>query len=293
MNRFAIGPVVIGSTVLWQTLNVRVNPGIQRLVQSAQRVDTAFAGAIKQLPLLSFDTHAIAKGVGAIGFAGENAATVDVYFRALEHGGTFQAGSKHVKVTLYDTLGILRRIRANQWAEAVASFDVLGVFDGSQEPIAIATDQALPAYTTSDIEKFTVGPGSLDAVPLDNIQSFELDTGIREVADGQDGGLYARFAAIHERQPIIRVTTFDSSSLHTIDEGGSSQDDATFFLRGLTNKGEPIDDATAGHISIVAKESHVTVSDMGETTTIEVQPVYDGTNDLLSITAAQAISSGA
>ncbi len=293
MNRYVLGPISFGSltpTVIWQVQNVRVNPGIERLVQGAQSVDTAFAAAIKQLPMLSFDSHAIAAMLGVVGFGGANVDRVDVYFRQMEHGGMVAAGAKHLKVTLYDTLSLLRRISANQWAEATSSYDVIGTYNGTNVPIAVTANQALPAYDAAKIEKFTVGPGALNSVDIDNIQSLEVDTGIREIADGQDGGLYARFAAIHERQPTIRATTFDASALSTVGVGGASKDNAIFFLRGLTQKGQPAADTSAAHVKIAAVDSHVVVTDMGDVTTIEARPVWDGTNDLLSFTTAQKIA---
>jgi hypothetical protein len=43
-------------------------------------------------------------------------------------------------------------------------------------------------------------------------------------------------------------------------------------------------------VKLTATESHVTISDLGDTATINVQPVWDGTNDSVLIETAKAIS---
>ena len=124
MKRFLMGPITFGSSnpvILWQVDNVRLNPGVERLVQGAQTVDVAFAGAIKQAPMLSFDTPAISRIAAAIDLYGTMFNQVSVYFRQMEHGGSVQSGAKHTKLTLYSTLGLIRRISASQGAEATAS----------------------------------------------------------------------------------------------------------------------------------------------------------------------------
>lgn len=292
MKRYIMGPISFGSatpTILWQTQNIRVNPGIERLVQAANTTDVVFAGLVKQVPALTFDTPAIARMLGVIGFGGANIDQVDIYFRQMDHGGTIVAGANHVKVSLLDTLGLLRRITASQWQEASASFEIQAAYDGTNIPIAVTTGQSLPAYDNSVIEKFTVGPAELNSTDLDNIQSFDLDTGITVETDGQDGGPYARLAAIKERQPVITLTTFDAEALSTVGVNGASKDNAIAWLRGLTNKGAPAADTASSHIKFTAADSHVIISDMGDTTTINIQPVWDGSNDMLAIATGQAI----
>ena len=292
MNRFLMGPISFGSstpTIVWQTSEVRVNPGIERLVQGAQSVDVAFAGAVRQVPMLTFDSPAIARMLGVIGWSGANIDQVDVYFRLLEHGGAVKAGEVHTRVRLYDTLSVLRRIRATQFQEATASFESIAVYDGTNLPLAIANNVALPAYTAAHIEKFTVGPAEFHGTDVDNVQSIEVDTGITEEIVGKDGDVYARLAAVRERQPSVTVNTFDASALSTIGVGGASKDNAIFFLRALTNKGAPASDSAPSHVKITAVDSHVTIEDMGDMTAINCQPVWDGSNDALSFETAQAI----
>lgn len=293
MKRFLMGPITFGSSnpvILWQVDNVRLNPGVERLVQGAQTVDVAFAGAIKQAPMLSFDTPAISRIAAAIDLYGTTFGQVSVYFRQMEHGGSVQSGAKHTKLTLYSTLGLIRRISASQFAEATASVEIHASYDGTNLPLAITANQSLPAYTASAVEKFTVGPASLDGTDIDNIQSIDLDTGIALESNGQDGGEYVRFLAVREARPSITATSYNVDELSTIGVGGGSFDDAIFFLRALTNTGAPVADTTAGHVKLTATESHVTISDLGDTATINVQPVWDGTNDSVLIETGKAIS---
>ena len=293
MKRFLMGPISFGSTnpvILWQVDNVRLNPGIERLVQGAQTVDVAFAGAIKQAPMLSFDTPAISRIAAAIDLYGTTFDQVNIYFRQLQHGGSVQSGSKHTKLTLYSTLGLIRRISASQFSEATASVEIHASYDGTNLPLAITANQSLPAYSAASIEKFTVGPGELNGTDIDNIQSIDLDTGIALESNGQDGGEYVRFLAVREARPSITATSYNVDELSTIGVGGGSFDNAIFFLRALTNTGAPVADTTAGHVKLTATESHVTISDLGDTATINVQPVWDGTNDSVLIETGKAIS---
>ena len=107
MKRFLMGPITFGSSnpvILWQVDNVRLNPGVERLVQGAQTVDVAFAGAIKQAPMLSFDTPAISR----------IAAAIDLYGTMFD-GVAYKNGRVHTHtLVMTSTDGMVRYVRSSR-----------------------------------------------------------------------------------------------------------------------------------------------------------------------------------
>lgn len=283
-----------GSKVLRQVDNVSVDPRIENLIQGGSSIDTLFAGAQRSIPNVTFDTPAIALMLGYIGLDGTALDTTDVYFAKFIQGGSLAGATSHVKFTIKQGLGILRSISARQGSEAIASYEVIGTYDGTNAAIAIAINQSLLSVVQS-AEKYTVGPVILNTTPI-TVSSIQFNTGLTIVTPQGDGELTPRLAAISARRPSFTITSPDVEIINEATVDGSAIDDVDVFFRNLGQRGIPIADATVSHIKFTMVDALVTpgpatASADGEAeATIIITAVDDQVNPVLAVNLASAIA---
>lgn len=297
MNVHRGGPITIGSagTTLWQVNNVRLDPGIEKVLNGAANTDTVFAGAIGQKPMLSFETPALATALGLIGFAGALDDEVDIYFPKLANGGILASGSVHTRVKLHNTLGLLRSIAASIGSEANAQYELFATFDGTNGPIEVAHNVAMPSFPNPITpEKFTVGPVEFNGTAIE-VQETNFDTGITEYLGRSNGALFTELAAIVERRPEVTLQTLDLGLLSTVGLSGGAQNTVDVWFRALTNQSVPAADTATSHVKIALPKCY---AHFGEVTgpenaeapgQIVLNPINDGANAIATISTGQAI----
>jgi len=285
-----------------------LDPRFQEILSAADgSVDPTHVAMMYQDPRLTFSTTklatVLAKASNAMLINGlkidadETYNGCEFWFQKLQEGGTRAGAGSNVKMTVKEGLLLPRRITAAQRGVATMEFEAICTYDGTNEPIVIATSQNLEG-SPSVAELFTLGKVSINGSDLDNVQSINIETGLQEVVIAGDGAAWPTYVAIMSRNPLITITTFDVAVLSTYGLDGTAQSasDSVIYLRKLSEGGSRVADATAQHVSITVDEGMIRTRSIPAPhgspaiATIELRPTYDGENDILVINPAVAIS---
>jgi hypothetical protein len=294
-----------GSDVLLdQIQSFGVSTGINRVLQRGDgQVDPTYVAVMSQRPGIQFTTTALATALGAAGISGAEIDADETYpglvswFQKMDEGGTRASGSSHLKMTAASGILVPRSIQASQDGPATANFEAILTYDGSNEPIVIADSQAL-AGSPAVGELFTVGPASINGSALEGVQEITIEPGIQlRVASG-DGDVWPTYVAIMSRAPSIRIRTTDATALATFGLDGTEQGatDSVVYFRKMGEGGTRVADGTSEHISVTVDDGMVTVENQDVTqdgvavADVVLTPTYDGSNAIIAISTAAAIS---
>ena len=291
-----------------QVSDYNVDPAVQETLQSADgQVDPTFVATMFQSPRVTFTTSALAtvlaKCSNAFLISGmkiDSDGTHDgaeLWFQKLAEGAIRASGSSHIKLTINEALLVARAINATQGGIATIGMELIIGYDGSNEPIVIADNQALVGSPTVS-ELFTLGPVKINGTALEGIQSVSIDPGITEIVQGDSGEVWPTFIAIMGRAPMITINTTKAISLSTFGLAGTPQsaDDSVIYLRKLTEGQTRVADAVAEHISFTIDAAQIrcgaiTGSHAGTIgTQVQIRPTWDGSNDILIIDPACVIA---
>lgn len=283
-----------------------IDPAIDEIVQGADgSVFNNFAAIGQQSPKMTFTTTKLATVLAKIGL---NGSVIDVagtaqgvglvaWFQKIAQGGTRVTGSNHVKMTIAEGLLLPRQISASLNSPATLSLEAIATYDGTNDPVVVATAQALTG-SPSVTEMFVAGPVKINGVTLDGIQEITVTTGIKEILQFGDGEVWPSFAAIMTVQPEITVKTLDAVSISTFGLVGAKQGATAskVYLKKIDEGGTRVADATAQHISFTVEQGRISVAEVGgshddvSVSEIKITPTYDGTNDPIVLSTATAIT---
>jgi hypothetical protein len=278
--------------------------GIQELIAASDGdVDPTFAAVGQQAPRLSFTTSKIATVLAQIGISGLAIAAdvdefgVEAYLQKVTEGGTRAGASSHIKLTIKEGILIPRSISASQNQMAQMAIDALATYDGTNNPVVIATGQSL-AGTTGISEAFTVGPVWVNGAQINAVQSINVNFGIQEVLSYADGEVWPTHVFIMSRRPSITITSFDVAQLNTLTLSGAAQGstDSHVYLRKISENGTRVADNTAEHIQFSMDDGRVSVTNIGASqdaphvASLTLTPTYDGSNAIFAISTAIAIT---
>jgi len=282
--------------VLWQNTSVRANFGINVHKSGANNQDVTFAGAIGQNPIVSVETTQIKD---FLDFCDPDSIAVDqcqIYAEELAHGGGGASGSAHFQTLIDQAHLIPRSLRAEQGSPAVLSFDIVGTYDGTNAPIQINADQALPTFPDPFTPQlWTVGPVFFNTTRIET-RSVNIDFGITDEQLSRDGELYARKSVTTARAIMVEVETLNLETLSTVTADGLDQATVKVFFRKLTEQGAPVADATATHIGITLNDTYVSPGELGgsdgqtSTARFTIHPVNNGTDAYFTLDTTQAIA---
>lgn len=293
MKAFTIAGIEINGTCYRQLNTISVDPAIEKMINTGGQVDTVFAAMLRSRPLCKFSSRNMAMFLDVVGPGGLAIdTTFNVYFASLEHGGT-RDYTDCVKATFNDGLLMINRLRASQGQEAEAQFEVYATYDGTNNPLTLATGATCPADSGA-VAKFTLGPLKIGSTVLE-MQDHEFalngDVGLY----GINGESFDRMACIRNRKPTISGSTLNLEHANTIGALGTGSA-VTQFFRKKTNKGNSVADATAEHIKLYATGAYVSFGTMDGSegqeakVQVEMQLIYDGTNDIAAVDTTSAIS---
>jgi|LakMenE18May11ns_1017448.scaffolds.fasta_scaffold9816077_2 hypothetical protein len=205
------------------------------------------------------------------------------YVQKRADGGTFNASNVHRSYTMAKLDIVPRTLVASQndTDGAVLTVDVHALFDGTNEPVALAENVTLPALSAPIFNsRYFMGPvyygPSLGRTLLDNVERVEIDFGIGYSKKGFNGSAFPTEGSVITREPIIKVTSTDllAERLKNIISRGC-EDDSGSGLRIYFQRGAGCDDrvaaATADHLRITAPFYEWT------TESINIQGNDDGT----------------
>ena len=281
--------------------NQSVNPGVQKVLQSGDgRVDNIFVAAGKVQPLATFTSTQIKTVIDTCGIIGKKIDATNIlkiYFQQYDLGGTRKTGSTLMMMTVNSGLLVPTTITLEDGQPGEAALELHAVWDGTNKPFVISTGVAAPAAPIPT-EFFTTGPIQLNGVATEGVQTITLDFGNSVIKKGGDGEVYDTFVAIDKRAPKITYTLTDVTlaNTQTIDGVGQSASDSIVYFTKMAAGGTRVADVTAEHIKITIDDGYLCwlaaqgadegPADLNE----EIQPVWDGTADVLVFNTASAIT---
>jgi hypothetical protein len=294
-----------GSAVLMdQIQNFSIRTGIATALLSGDgAVDPTFVATSTQNPGITFDSTALATILAACGIDG---AVIDAdgaepglecWFQAMADGGLRASGSSHLKFTAKKGILIPQAIQASHGGIASMGLVAVLVWDGANDPIVIADNQALSGSPAVG-EAFTVGPVTINGTTLEGIQQTTIDPGIKVTSKGGGGEVWPTFVGISSRTPGIVVRTTDVSVLATLGLLGTAQGatDSVVYLRKKAPDGAGnVADGTGEHISVTMDAGKISVSEAsvnqdGEgIAEVVFTPACDGSNPIIAISTSAAI----
>jgi len=291
-----------------QVQDFAVDTAIQNALRSADGdVDPTYVTVMNQSPRISFTTTYLATTLAVSSDAFMTAGLKidsdgdddgsEFWFRKCTEGGTRETGASHIKLTVNEGLLLPRTITATQGQPATLALDTIITYDGSNDPIVLATSSSLEG-TTGVSELYTLGKVTINGTDVDGVQSWVWDAGIREMVRGADGDVWPTYACIMDRMPTLTVTTPDVSLINTYGISGTavSASDVIFYLRHCTEGGTRVADATETHIKFTLDEGIIQTqtingSHPGELLAqLIITPTYDGSNSIVVVDTTAAIT---
>ena len=304
-----IAPTTVADAIfIDQVANQSIDPGIQEILSSGDgQVDPTHVATMQQAPRISFSTSKLAtllaEATSAFllnGLKIDSDVTYDgaeFWFQKIAEGGTRTAGANHIKMTVNEGLLLPRAITAAQGGIASIGLDTIITYDGTNNPIVIATGQALEG-APSISELFTLGPVSLNGTTINGVQSVSIDPGLVEIVQFGDGQVWPTFVGIMQRQPLITLTTLDVAAFNTFGLSGTAQSatDSVVYLRKIAEGGTRVADDTAEHIKFSIDDGKIIpraiagANGAPQMMQLELRPTWDGTNAIIVIDTASAIA---
>ena len=154
-----------------------------------------------------------------------------------------------------------------------------------------------PEITPAD-QAFTTGPVKINGTVLEGIQRISVNFGLQLKIIGGSGCPFPEFIAIQARQPKI---TIQSTHVDFATESGmglyvpQNSTDSLVYLKKIAQGGVRVADATTEHISFSIDDGMVTITEAsgdqgGGAINVLIEPTFDGTNAILAVSTATAIS---
>lgn len=291
-------PVILGATV---ELSAALQSQIERTPMTGEIYPRHIAiASIKPGAMLK--THALQDWLDQIGLTGKAIASssqdgLEIYFQKFAANGGPASGSVHRSLTISSGLIVPRRLTVSHQGDAELTFDVLIIYDGTNDPIVVADNVALPS-SPPDNERFTIGPVDIGGVTINHIRSVEIDFGINARTLGADSDIYDTRAEIRTINPTITMRGIDVTLLKSagIPIGGlaATHANTAIYFRKRTQTGF-VADATQEHIEVTAYGLAVIDDAAGQSgdenaeTSFRLECAFDGTNTPIVIDTTAAL----
>jgi len=312
MAIYTLGPVFLNDggdgTLLDQCEEIGYDDGLQRLLAAADgQVDPTWSATTMQSPGPTFATtdlnEALALNSAKFLFKGlELSASLvaELYYQQAQHGHELYSGAHHLKLAVNKGMLVPRGLVANHGQGlARLAVGVVPVYDGSNDPIVISSDQALPG-TPAVSCGFGVGPvtltGAWGSVSLDDeVLGISFDPGIALRTVGGGSKPWPFFTGIRARRPTFTLRLSDMGVLATLGLAGKALTSGVIYLRAFERASACYADASEQHVKITlyqgaARLSTSTVNQGGDTEpTIIVEPTKASGNEIMTVQTGQAI----
>ena len=300
-NKHSLFAVVVDSTTLGGISQQNISLGTQATGEPRSgELFTRQQAIVAQAPRAGFSTDHVAAGLNLCGPAGISISALGsglmLYLQKMSKTGPV-SGSVHRKFTIVDGVMVPTTLSVPHGGNATLGFDAVATYDGSNDPVQLADDQALPTQSTV-VQTFTLGPVTIGGVTIDNLQSLEINFGLQVVAEGADGDIWPTEAAIVAVQPTITLRGIDpewfkAANIPLLGKVATHANTA-IYLRKRTATGF-VADATVEHIKITADglvyvDDGMSASGMDSAeTSLMLVPEYDGSNAPIVIDTTSAL----
>jgi hypothetical protein len=219
-----------------------------------------------------------------------------------ESAGGRASGSNHRSYTIANGLLVPSRLSVSHQGDAMLTCNLFVKYDGTNDPVVVATSVSLPALDGDD-ERFTLGGVTLGSKTFDGKQSLEIDFGVTVREEGADSDIWPTALSIVSIQPTLTLTgvkpewlTADTTTL-PIEGLACTHANSTIYLRKRAQGGTGfVADGTAEHIKftvdgLAAIETIFDASPGSPAETSLTLPLeWDGTNAPLTIDTASTIT---
>lgn len=296
---YTLACMSINGTQINQVQEQGFDLGLGEIVQSSDgMIDPTYSAIMSAKPKFSFKTTDIAGILAIAAFSPVNiTANVIAYYQQITAQGLRASGSVHRSATIAAGMVVLRRISTSQNASAVAEFDIIALSaDGLADAIVLANNVALPTLTGTAV-MFTLGPLKIAATMYDGLQSFDMDIGLKDVTIMHSGLVYPTRAHCEQRLPHLRWKHNDASLIAILGQTGlAASGSCVQFLRKMTAQGTRVANITTQHIGFtITKGIYKPLRLAGgnpkeQVIDLDLNPVYDGTNAIVAVSTAIAIS---
>lgn len=177
-------------------------PGHQSVrsqVSAANWTTKAIAAAFGQCPILGTDIGGLAGGL-------------KLYAQKREQGNQREAGSTHRTYTINEGIVVNGVLSVPNQGDAELTQRAVVIYDGSNLPIVETDATALPS-AAADVERFTLGPVTLESLSFDHITNLAVDFGINVSMLAADSDLYHTFGSIQSIAPVVTLSGIDAEWL--------------------------------------------------------------------------------
>jgi len=279
-----------------QNLSFGANTDVFKDVLTGE-VEPRFVSTNSHNPTITIDTLNIKAILDLAGLNGKEitGGNFTTFLKRLAGGGVILAGSSHLKLTVNEGILIPRTITAAQNGQATASYECAPRFDGTNDPVEFSDGQVL-AGAINDNQIWTVGKATVNGIPI-QITEINVDFGFDLILEGSDGDPFASFVSINFRQPTVSIKTADASLAAQIKAKGQRiTSGVIFYLRKMAQGAQRDSDISTTHIKFTIAEGSMLFNTLDASgneisnSEIMVHPVFDGTNSIMEIDTAAAIT---
>jgi hypothetical protein len=269
-------------------------------------------------PRANGTTHQVKALLTAISAKGGDIETlggINLYFQQYKQGGLRETEALHRKVTIAKGVIVPRTLTVSYRQDATLSYEILIIGDGTNAPVLITDNVALPTVTVepppSGIEdrvRYSLGDIKVGGITLEGVRQVTIDFGLDAKTEGADSDVIDSFACIETWKPEARISgvnlewlssTFGQKiPLYCYDTGVAKLGvvakqtleevpaNTTIQLKKRAKNG--LWDS-AGHLTI-AMAGLAYVDDAGSGSTggyaepsLVIAGIYDGTNDCITV----------
>lgn len=231
---------------------------IEELLESAAgQPNPSFVANMQIAPTLQFVSKQIADILGLISIGsglcipnGSTQTTVVAYFAKVNKCADRASGSAHLSLTFANGLFVINSISASQGQAATMDLTFHALFDGTNAPVVVATNAALPANNRVD-EVFTLGPCKINGTTLGDVQQATIAINPTVEKLGGSGDLYPTFAGFMSKQVRFEMECLDAAHLSTYGPFSlaNTSSSTIIYLRKLANQATRVADGTGEHVS--------------------------------------------
>ncbi len=238
-----------------ETINVRTQTEHKADATSGQVYPDHIA-ITAQKPIADFSSYSVAKCLDAIGIIGVNIGALvtglDLYAYLHAQGGGRSAGATHRKYSMADGIVVPDKITCDHRGDAIISYKVLPIWDGTNAPVIETDTSAVPTYEADD-ERFTLGSATIGGVALTGKRNWELDFGINAVTEGADSDIYDKYVSIVDCKPVLTLKGIDvewlkSTNIPLVGKASTHATTSIYLRKRLQTASGYVADATAEHI---------------------------------------------
>ena len=286
----------LNGTLVDNVLDQSINPGVslvRPIVDGEVHPRAAFVGIAD--PTININSHQIAVVLDALAPDGMKlgaAAIATLFCQKGLDGGTRAGALSHLKLEC--KAGIVIPMTASVGVDetpGTVAFAIHAMDDLTNDPFIFTAAQSL-AGTPDPDERFWAGPVKLNNVAVNGVQGITVNFAWSLRKRRAAGAINPTHISIESRLSQISIVTDDAALIATYNEPVAiASSTLAYFRKG--DVGTRVIDGTAEHIKFTVAEGVIVsrgVSGANQAGAIDIIPQYDGSNELIAIDAASAIT---